>query len=193
MTKKYKKNPKLLRIIILAHIAFWGSFIFMAAAEKYPVVKGAILMNAPGSLSIISLILSLVIALLFYFWLKRQITQPHDINDKGVLYYLTFLVVFASLIVIPSVGLIINGAFDNSNPEIHNVEVVDKKIVFGRSGGKYIYIEDWENPKEKIVLRSNSSNYKLINIGDSIQVVTKKGYLGFMWRVSYSINRSENP
>jgi len=150
-------------------------------------------MNAPGSLSIISLILSLVIMILFYLWLKKQIIQPHDINDKGVIYYLTFLVVFASLIVTPSVGLVINGAFDNSNPEIHIVEVVDKKIDFGRSGGKYIFLQDWENPKEKIVLRIKSSNYKIINLGDSGLIVTKKGYLGFVWRVSYSINGLENP
>ena len=74
-------------------------------------------------------------------------------------------------------GLIINGIFDTSTPTIHNTVVFDKDVKRSLRYGDqyYIYFRDWNNLDATVKFLMFETGYNSTEIGDEIQVETKKG------------------
>lgn len=181
----------MLRIVVAPFIAlFFVSLGLLGIAGKYPVTQETFFMNAPNPLSLASLLASGALAMLYHLGLKRQVKQPHTINERGTIYTLDFVVILALLIAVPSFVVIVNGALDSSTPKSVAVEIVDKKIVYGRYGGRFVYLRDLSNSEHIIRIRVDGSKYQASDIGDFAQVVTKEGFLGYEWLMDYSLYKT---
>ena len=77
----------------------------------------------------------------------------------------------------------INCAFDYSKPKVYESEVIDKTKSRRSKGGTtyYIKINPWGHHLDAENIRVPYSQYKEIEIGETIKVDYKKGYLGIPW------------
>ncbi|MCM1133381.1 MAG: hypothetical protein NC340_07905 [Ruminococcus flavefaciens] len=74
--------------------------------------------------------------------------------------------------------LLINRAFDFSEPHEYRLTVEDKDCFSGKSTTYYIYTQDWRNPSELIDIRVDYDIYPLLEKGDAVIIEAYSGSLG---------------
>jgi len=186
MSKK-KTNTALNMAFLLAHVGFCASISLMYKSEQFPVAwRYSMFLNAPNSLVIISIILSVILVIPLHILLKRTTKPLKNAKVNPTIYYIDFVAVFSLLFFFTQLGLIVNGSFDKTFPENYTVRVTGKDIKHPKIDytNYYIYLEDWSDSGNNIQIRVNNSGYEAVKVGDSIQVVTKKGFLGYEWIVN---------
>ncbi|MBT3221450.1 MAG: hypothetical protein HN348_20395 [Proteobacteria bacterium] len=80
--------------------------------------------------------------------------------------------------------LIVNGPFDDHEPEAHRVQLVDKTRSRPQSGGGnkyYWHIRDWRNSENSLKLRlgPDFDTWEAASEGDEISIIVKPGRLGW--------------
>ncbi|PIQ49923.1 MAG: hypothetical protein COW03_02760 [Cytophagales bacterium CG12_big_fil_rev_8_21_14_0_65_40_12] len=77
----------------------------------------------------------------------------------------------------------VNCVYDESEPQVYETEVVDKRISKGRRGRKtyYVKVNPWGNHYDKEKISVASSQYDEIQIGQTIKIDLKKGLFNIPW------------
>jgi uncharacterized protein (UPF0248 family) len=187
MSKK-KTDITLGITFFVVHIGFCASSSLMIKAEQFPIVwRYSMYLNAPNPIVTISIISAVILVIPLHILLKRTTKPMKNSKINPGIYYIDFVIIFSFITLFTQLGLIVNGAFDNTESETYIVRVTDKQIHHPKLSytDYYIYIEDWSDAESKIQIRVDGlSRYETVKIGDSIQVVTKKGFLGYEWIVN---------
>ena len=77
---------------------------------------------------------------------------------------------------------IVNCAFDSSNPQVYEAEVIDKRISRGRRHTSYyVKVNSWGHHLDPESISLAPSQYKGIQIGETVKIDYKKGLLGIPW------------
>jgi len=76
-----------------------------------------------------------------------------------------------------------NCAFDYSQPEIFQTEILDKTIRKGRRGRRthYVEIAPWGHHLDKERIRVSRSHYKDLRVGDKVNIDLKEGLFYIPW------------
>jgi hypothetical protein len=183
MPKRKKNIGKQNAIFLLSCIGTLIAGISLVGwADNYPVVwRYSMFMNAPNALVAVSLIVVACVVAPINAWFKKQIVSHAGNSPNTGIWIPILLIGFPLLMCITQIGIILNGALDKSEAETFHTIVVSKREVRIPKPGTYVKIEDWENPNRLVQLKVSESNYNSIQIGDSIQIVTRSGFLGFEW------------
>lgn len=105
----------------------------------------------------------------------------------GRLWFKTFIVSFVAwLLAIPFISLFflmyINGKLDTSPPEVKTDKVVEKYIRQRKGRTSYIVLEKLHTQKNWCNTLNVSENfYKKVQVGDTVEYITKRGFLGVEW------------
>ena len=83
----------------------------------------------------------------------------------------------------------LNGHMDTSPPQTHQVLVVHKKITRSKNSRTYhVYCSSWRSPGSQEHLEVPRDFYMYARPRtDSLELVTRRGHLGFEWMVSYRL------
>lgn len=185
MSKK-KADNTLGIAFLLVHLGLFASIGLMIKSDQFPVAwRYSMFLNAPNSLVIASLMLAVILVAPLHILLTRTAKRLKDSKINPVIYYVDFAAIFSLVFIFTQLGLIINGTFDKSSPETYTVKVTEKDVKSSlRRHGYYIYCEDWLDSTRDVQISVNPSRYKTVEVGDTIQVVTKQGFLGYEWIVN---------
>ena len=187
MKKSKLINARISIFVITSFIFFCFGGVLMIQAEKYPVVwRYSMFMNAPNTLVVTASTLAFSIATLF-FWRLSKYTKYFIYQYSQTILVFGGIFIFSFVFLISQLGLIINGTFDSSTPIIHDTVVLDKDVKRSLKYGDqyYIYFTDWTDLNATVQFLMTESAYNSMEVGDEIQVETKKGYLGYEWIVNY--------
>ncbi len=179
--------------LIFTHIGFCASASLLFKSEQFPVAwRYNMFMNAPNSLVIVSFILAIMLVLPLHFFLIRTVKVLNESRINPAIYYIDFVAIFALLFVFTQSGLIANGMLDKTTAKTYTAKVIDKDVKYARFGESYyVYLEDWSNSENTVQIRVNDSKYESIVLGETLQVVTKQGFLGYEWIVNQRQIESE--
>ena len=186
--EKTNENAK----IFSNNVAAFGFGFFVVAlllmywAEPYPVVwRYSMFLNTPNSLLFVSLVAFVGVVAPLSGWISRRTGMPGDFGHSFAVYFMFCLPV---LLGFTQLGLIINGAFDTSTPQVYQTAVLSNRISKSTKGGTHwhLNVRDWRDSSDTIQFTVSRHQFETTAIGSSMSVVTKKGFLGYEWVVSHS-------
>ena len=197
MSKKRKKAGIQNAIFLLSCvIALIAGIIFVGWADKYSIVwRYSMFMNTPNTMLAVSTILTACTVAPIYKWLNKQIKPPRESNTNYGVYLFVFLIGFPILMCTTQLGIIINGVFDDSETQTFRTVIISKRETHAARGGKqyYIRVEDWHDPHHTVQVMASKSNYGIIEIGDTLDIRTKRGFLGYEWMVGPDFMKGKWP
>lgn len=82
-------------------------------------------------------------------------------------------------------GLLLNGALDNSSVKTHQSTIIYKEVINARTTSWKLHIEDWGESNRVVYLFVNPDFYETHLAGTEIEVKTKDGFLGYEWLIGY--------
>ena len=186
MSKK-KANTTIGLAFIFVHVGFCASLCLMFKSEQFPVVwHSSMFMNAPNSLVLFSLILSAILVIPMHFLLKKTAKLLDNPNIIFGIYYIDCVAIFSFIFLFTQSALIINGSFDVTPSKTHIVRVMggEETRSLRDITTYHIFVEDWQKSGSNLKISVERSGYEKIDIGDSIKIVTKKGFLGYEWIIN---------
>ncbi len=127
-------------------------------------------------------------ALIIFSWMALRLIRGRSGSHRELL-----VVLGLSLLAFP-LGVFggevaLNGWLDTSPPLAHQAMVVKKVITRNKNSTNYhLLLRSWRPPKDTEKLSVSKCFYSRVTPGKTvITAVTRKGYLGFEWWVSYGI------
>lgn len=122
----------------------------------------------------IGIIFSIMFSLLYFKGINKSIKS---VNGQVIgMLIISFLYGFGS-------AMIINCVFDKSKETIYNAKVIDQHISRGKNTSYYLKLSTW-GPQKKIKNETVSKKmYDQTNIGDTVNVKYKQGFLNTPWFV----------
>lgn len=197
MSKKKKKTEIQNAVFFLSSIiALVVGISFVGWAEKYSIVwRYSMFLNAPNEMVVGSLIVVSSTMIPVYKWIEKQMVTWKGNNPEIGMYVMLFLLGFPLLMCATQIGIIINGALDESQTQTFHTVVVSKRESHGVRGGMHYYIrvEDWYDLHQTVQVKVSHSNYETIQIGDSLDIKTKSGYLGYEWMIGPDLMKGKWP
>ena len=140
-----------------------------------------------GSLFLESLKFS-VPALIVFSWIALRLLRGRSGSHRELL-----AVLGLSLVAFPLCGfgggVAANGWLDTSQPMVHQAMVLKKVVTRNKNSTDYhLQLRSWRSPTDTEKLTVSKRVHDRVTPGKTvITVLTKKGYLGYEWWVSYGI------
>jgi hypothetical protein len=197
MSKKRKKaGLQNITFLLSSFVALVAGIILVGWADRYSIVwRYSMFLNAPNLLVGISTIIVAFAVAPIITWFKKQVTShPRNSNPNNGIWIPILLIAFPLLMCTTQIGIVINGALDKSEAKtFHTVVLTKWEVHTMRANSRYIKVEDWNNPGKSVQISISDSNYRAIQIGDSINIVTKKGMFGYEWMVDPDFMKGKWP
>jgi hypothetical protein len=140
-----------------------------------------------GALFLESLKISIP-ALLLFSWIALRLLRGRSGSHRELL-----VVLGLSLLAFPlsgfGGGVAVNGWFDTSPPLVHQAMVVKKFSTRSKNSTNYhLLLRSWRSPTDTEKLSVSKRLHDRVAPGKTVvTAVSKKGYLGYEWWVSYGI------
>jgi hypothetical protein len=131
-------------------------------------------------------IIACVIILTILFFTHKRI-ESSTRNRKWIYTSIIFCVSLYSF----AATYAINCSFDNSEAKIYKTEVLGKRVHRGRkSTSYYVKVAPWGHHRDKEQIRIPAYDYNRLNVGDTVNIVFKKGVFNIPW---YNLRRRNLP
>ena len=119
----------------------------------------------------------------FCILLLILVTTHKHINSSSKENWSIYLIIIGNIALFSySATYGINCVFDNSEPKIYNVIVIDKHSSAGRRHTSYyLKVEPWGTKSEAEDISVTSGDYNLIDIGKTVEVDYRKGLFNIPW------------
>jgi hypothetical protein len=153
--------------------------------QQYEVIqRPSMFLNAPISLLLVSFLIACGLIVMLAVLVRRYIPYP-PFSERPAL-WISVLLWFPLFLNVVAVGLLLNGALDNSNVTRHQPTIIYKGT--GNYKGRRIWqlhIRDWRNSEEIVYLSVNQTFFEAHAVGSKIEVSTRNGVFGYEWLVDY--------
>ena len=169
------------RSSLRVHLTFWLLCGLMFLGMRYTLVgRDEIMPGAPKSL------LGWSVALTLVGVAANAVRTRNSTPKRGYLIFWDVCYFIAGTLLMSGVLMFINGALDCGPLQTHRATLIGKNALAGRYGvAYYLTARDWRDARDTVRLEVGRDVYLRFDtssdrqIGDTIEVTTSRGLLGF--------------
>lgn len=153
--------------------------------QQYKVIhRSTMSLNVPISLLLVSFLIACGLIVVLTVLVRRYLPYP-PFSERPAL-WISISLWFPLFLNVVVVGLLLNGALDNSNVTRHQPTIIhrEKGDYKGRTI-RQLQIRDWRNSEEVVYLSVDQTFFEAHQVKDKIEVNTRNGFFGYEWLVDY--------
>jgi hypothetical protein len=169
------------KIILLFFVLFFGASVILFEIRKIYFVTLRSSDQTQVDLICVLVLVPIFLGILYFLFRFKKIL----LKDVRIYFLLAFLMFFP-FVFVQSSFLFLNALLDNSDSVIHDIRVSYKKpYTGGKRFGYFIEALSWVDGEGLLTINVPYDLYASIDIGDQIELVTKRGKFGIEWIREY--------